>query len=61
MEKEILFSCPICGRKTAHPVSRLKKGAVLTCPFCRLALTLHGHMLAEVKREIKKTEGNPEP
>jgi len=28
----------------------------LTCPFCKLKLTLHGHMLEEVEREIKKKE-----
>jgi hypothetical protein len=30
------------------------EGAILTCPFCKLTLTLHGHMLEDVQREIKK-------
>jgi len=54
MNNKLPFSCPICGRKTEYPVSKLKKGAVLTCGFCKLTLTLHGHMLEEVKSEIKK-------
>lgn len=56
MDSQLPFSCPICGRKTDYPVAKLKKGALLTCPFCKLKLTLHGHMLEEVEREIKKME-----
>jgi transcription elongation factor Elf1 len=48
------FTCPICGRKTDYPVIALTKGATLTCPFCQLTLTLHGHMWAEVQQEIKR-------
>ena len=48
------FSCPICGRKTDYPVMELVEGAVLTCSFCKLRLTLHGHMLENVQKEIKK-------
>ena len=48
------FTCPVCGRKTNYPVSELVPGAVLTCSFCKLVLTLHGHMLEEVQREIRK-------
>ena len=54
MEKKISFSCPVCGRKTDYPIAKLKKGAVLTCPFCKLTLTLHGHMLEEVRKEVRK-------
>jgi hypothetical protein len=57
MEKKLPFVCPVCGRKTDRPVAELKEGAVLTCPFCKLTLTLHGHMLEEVKKEIGKLEG----
>jgi transcription elongation factor Elf1 len=48
------FTCPICGRKTEHPLDALSEGAELTCPFCKLKLTLHGHMWQEVKRELEK-------
>ena len=48
------FSCPICGRKTDYLLTELVEGAVLTCPFCKLRLTLHGHMLEDVQKEIKK-------
>ena len=52
-EKCLSFSCPVCGRKTDRPISGLVEGAVLTCPFCKLTLTLHGHMLEDVQREIR--------
>lgn len=48
------FACPICGHKTDYPVKELVEGAVLTCPFCKLRLTLHGHMLEDVQEGIKK-------
>jgi hypothetical protein len=54
MTKTLPFSCPVCGRKTDYPLNELVEGAVLTCPFCKLTLNLHGHMLEEVKREIEK-------
>ncbi len=55
-EKKLPFTCPICGRITEYPLEQMVEGAVLTCPFCKLTLTLHGHMLEEVRREIKKLE-----
>ena len=54
MKKNLSFSCPICGRKTDYPVSDLTEGAVLTCPFCKLTLTLHGHMWKDVQNEIQR-------
>ncbi len=56
--EKLPFSCPVCGRKTDYPLDKLVEGAVLTCPFCKLTLTLHGHMLEEVNREIKKLKKN---
>ena len=53
-EKTLPFTCPICGRTTDYPVTALTEGTVLTCPFCKLTLTLHGHMWQDVQREIKK-------
>jgi transcription elongation factor Elf1 len=53
-EVKFPFSCPICGRKTEYPLTELVEGAVLTCSFCKLSLTLHGHMLEDVHKEIKK-------
>jgi transcription elongation factor Elf1 len=53
MEEKIVFTCPVCGRKTDRPVEELKEGALLTCPVCKLKLTLHGHMWEDVQREIK--------
>jgi transcription elongation factor Elf1 len=55
-ESKIPFTCPVCGRKTDRPIAELVEGAVLSCPFCKLTLKLHGHMLEEVKREIQKLE-----
>jgi hypothetical protein len=54
MEKTLPFACPICGRKNDHPVTELFEGAILNCPFCKLTLTLHGHMWKDVLREIQK-------
>jgi transcription elongation factor Elf1 len=51
---QLPFTCPVCARKTEHLFEALVEGASLTCPFCRLTLTLHGHMLEEVQREIQK-------
>lgn len=48
------FCCPICGRTTDYPVIELTEGAILTCPFCKLVLTLHGHMWHDVQQEIEK-------
>ncbi len=55
-EKKLPFTCPICGRSTEYPVAEMVEGAILTCPFCKLTLNLHGHMLEDVRREIKKLE-----
>jgi transcription elongation factor Elf1 len=52
-KNKLPFACPVCGRKTDYLLTELKEGAVLTCPFCRLTLTLHGHMWEDVKKEIK--------
>lgn len=53
-DKCLPFTCPICGRRTDHPVADMVEGASITCPFCKLTLTLHGHMLEDVQREIVK-------
>ena len=53
-DEKFPFVCPICGRKTDYPVLELVEEAVLTCSFCKLRLTLHGHMLEDVRKEIKK-------
>jgi transcription elongation factor Elf1 len=52
-EKKIAFTCPVCGKTTDRPLDELKEGALITCPFCQLKLTLHGHMLQEIKERIE--------
>ena len=54
MDTKLPFSCPVCGRKKDYPVTELSQGAILTCPFCKLTITLHGHMWQDVQKEIKK-------
>jgi len=54
MKKKLSFSCPICGRKTDYALTELFEGASVTCPFCKLTLTLHGHMWKDVQKEIQK-------
>jgi hypothetical protein len=53
MKTKLPFACPICGQKTDYPLTELKEGAVLTCPFCKLTLTLHGHMWQAIKKEME--------
>ncbi len=54
MKTKLPFTCPVCGRKTDYLFSELVEEAFLTCPFCKLTLTLHGHMLEDIKKEIQK-------
>jgi transcription elongation factor Elf1 len=54
MAPTLPITCPICGRKKEYEVVALVEGARLECPFCGLKLTLHGHMLREVREEIEK-------
>lgn len=54
MEEKLPFSCPVCARHTEYPFSRMVEGAQLTCPFCKLTITLHGHMLEYVRKEIER-------
>jgi len=54
--KKLPFTYPVCGRKKDYPLSELFEGAVLTCPFCSLTLTLHGHMWMDVQKEIQKLD-----
>jgi len=56
-DQKISFSCPVCARKTDYPVVQLKEGAILSCPFCKLTLNLHGHMWQDVQKEIEKVKG----
>jgi hypothetical protein len=58
MEKTLPFSCPVCARVTDYPVHILVEGALLSCPFCKVKLRLHGHMLAYVQKEIEKLNLN---
>ncbi len=53
-QKTLSFTCPVCGRKTEHPLATMSEGSEVTCPFCKLKLILHGHMWEEVKRELEK-------
>jgi transcription elongation factor Elf1 len=57
MGKNLPFTCPVCGRKKDYSLAELVEGAILTCPFCKLTLTLHGHMWEDVQKEIQKITG----
>lgn len=59
MEQVYAFTCPICGRKTDYPIAELTEGAKITCPYCKLTLNLHGHMLQEIREEIAKLGKKP--
>lgn len=58
-EEKLPFACPICARQTDYPLAELVEGAIIICSFCKLKITLHGHMLEEVQREIKKLKCSP--
>jgi len=53
-EEKLPFTCPLCGRKTDYPLAGLVDGASLACSFCKVRITLQGHMLEDVRKEIKK-------
>ena len=59
MKNKLSFTCPVCGRKTDYLLTELKEGAVLTCSFCKLTLTLHGHMWEDVQKEIQNLRRKP--
>jgi hypothetical protein len=46
------ITCPLCGRKSEHPLESLVEGAPLICPYCKIKLMLHGHMWEEIQMEI---------
>ena len=52
--KRLPITCPVCGRKKEHPLEALTEGSTLLCPFCKLKLTLHGHMWEDIQAEIAK-------
>ena len=52
--KQLPITCPVCGRKNDHPLETLSEGSTLLCPFCKLKLSLHGHMWEEIQKDIAK-------
>ena len=55
MHKEQLpITCPLCGRKNEYHLENLQEGSILSCRFCKLKLTIHGHMWEYIQVEIKK-------
>jgi rubrerythrin len=54
MKNKLPFSCPVCGQKKEYLFEEFFEGAVLTCPHCKLTLTLHGHMWEDIQKEIQK-------
>jgi DNA-directed RNA polymerase subunit RPC12/RpoP len=53
-KKQLPITCPLCGRKNEFALETLIKGSTLRCPFCKLKLTLHGHMWEDIQNEIAK-------
>jgi hypothetical protein len=54
MYRKLPFNCPVCGRVTEYDLGDLYEGANLTCPFCRGAVNLHGHMWEYLQKEIRE-------
>jgi hypothetical protein len=55
-EKKVPITCPLCGRKNEYALEILFEGSVITCPFCRIQLTLHGHMWEDIQKEIARSQ-----
>ncbi len=53
-KKQLPVTCPVCGRKNKFPLEILVQGATLTCPVCKVKLSLHGHMWKEIQADIEK-------
>jgi len=53
-KKPLPITCPLCGRKSEYPLETLIEGSMLVCPFCKVKLTLHGHMWEDIQRELAK-------
>jgi hypothetical protein len=53
-KKQVPIACPLCGRKSEYALDSLIEGSTLLCRFCKLKLTLHGHMWEDIRREIAK-------
>jgi DNA-directed RNA polymerase subunit RPC12/RpoP len=53
-KRQLPITCPLCGRKNEFPVETLVEGSILLCPYCKLKLTLHGHMWEDIQMEIAK-------
>jgi hypothetical protein len=55
-DTQLPITCPLCGKKNEFPVDVLKEGYVWQCPHCDVKLTLHGHMLEEIRNDIARLE-----
>ena len=53
---QLPITCPICGRKNNFRVEELTEGATFVCPFCKVKLTLQGHMWEDIQRELQRTK-----
>ena len=53
-KKQLPITCPLCGRKSEYPLETLIEGSALVCQFCKLKLTLHGHMWEDIQTEIAR-------
>ena len=56
-KKKLPITCPLCGRKNEFPVEDLAEGKVITCSFCKVSLTLHGHMWQEIQADLQRMKG----
>lgn len=53
-EKHLPVTCPVCGRRSSHPIESLREGTDLVCLFCNVKLNLHGHMWEEIRNDIAR-------
>jgi hypothetical protein len=51
-DTKLPVTCPLCGRKNKYALEVLFEGSVIACQFCRIHLTLHGHMWKDIQTEM---------
>jgi hypothetical protein len=51
-QPQLPVTCPLCGRKNEFPLDILVEGSILTCPVCKVKLTLHGHMWKDIQSDM---------
>jgi hypothetical protein len=55
-KNKLPVTCPLCGRKNEYSLEILFEGSVIQCQFCKIKLTLHGHMWQDIQTDIAQLQ-----